>query len=65
MTRRTFGTLNFGYRGKGRVWKDAVVVVFLAVVLGAFAFQLIRGPDTSRSQPGEMTASRIPMATRA
>lgn len=65
MTRRTFDTLNLDYSGKGRVWKDAVVIVFLAVVLGAFAFQLIRGPDTSRSQPGEMTASRIPAAIRA
>ena len=65
MTRGTTESLNLSYSGKGRTWRDAVVVVFLAIVLGAFAFQLVRGPDATRSQPDELTASQVLAATNA
>ncbi len=65
MTRGTGDSLNFSYSGKGRIWKDAVLVVFLAVVLGAFAFQLVRGPSAPRHPADEMAASPVRIAAQA
>jgi hypothetical protein len=43
MTNRN-STLDFGTIGKGRGWKDAFVVAFLAVVLGGFVAHLWSPP---------------------
>jgi hypothetical protein len=51
MTTRN-STLDFGTIGKGRTWKDAFVVAFLAVVLGAFVAHLWSPPaGASAAQP--------------
>ena len=52
MTTQTSKPLNFGNPGKGRGWKDAFVVSFLAIVLGAFVTQISAAPTrSSGSQP--------------
>jgi len=61
MTTQTTTTLNFGNPGKGRGWKDAFVVSFLAIVLGAFVAQIASSPSPSRaSPPVAATASATP-----
>lgn len=64
MTRGTGDSLNLSYSGKGRTWKDVVLVVFLSVVLGAFAFQLVRGPSAPRRPADEMAASPVRIAAQ-
>jgi len=44
MTQQTRQTLNFPEIGKGRGWKDAFVVSFLALVLGGFVAQVASSP---------------------
>ena len=52
MTTQTTKTLDFPTIGKGRGWKDAFVVTFLAIVLGAFVAQISSAPThSSGSQP--------------
>jgi len=52
MTTQTTKTLDFPTIGKGRGWKDAFVVTFLAIVLGAFVAQIASPPSvTPRSEP--------------
>jgi len=46
-TTRTTTTLHFGNPGKGRGWKDAFLVAFLAVVLGAFVAQIATSHRTA------------------
>jgi hypothetical protein len=58
MTTQTSKTLNFGSPGKGRGWKDAFVVSFLAIVLGAFVAQISTSHRTAPpSQPVAAAAS--------
>ncbi len=45
MTTKTPNTIHFGNLGKGRGWKDLFVVTFLAVVLGAFVFEIASPPS--------------------
>jgi hypothetical protein len=53
---------NFGSIGKGRSFKDAFVVAFLAIVLGAFVAQISSTPKQSPgSQP--MAAVSATVAT--
>jgi hypothetical protein len=50
MTTQTQKTLHFNVSKHG--WKDAFVVSFLAIVLGAFVAQISSAPNHSRaSQP--------------
>jgi hypothetical protein len=44
MTQQTRQTLNFPEIGRGRGWKDAFVVTFLVVMLGAFVAQIGSSP---------------------
>jgi hypothetical protein len=53
-------TLDFGTIGKGRGWKDAFVVAFLAIVLGAFVARISSSPKaTSAVQPYATAASAV------
>jgi hypothetical protein len=65
MTRGTGDSLNLSYSGRGRTWKDVAVIAFLAIVLGAFAFQLVRGPSAPRHPADEMAASPARVASQA
>ena len=47
MTTQTQKTLHFNVSKHG--WKDAFVVTFLAIVLGAFVAQISSTPDHSRT----------------
>jgi hypothetical protein len=52
MTRNSNSTLTFKQIGKGRSLKDAFVVAFLAIVLGAFVAQISTShKGASASQP--------------
>jgi hypothetical protein len=58
MTRTSNQTLNFKPIGKGRGLKDAFVVAFLAIVLGAFVAQISTSHKAaSASQPYATAAS--------
>ena len=59
MTTPTTQTLNFGNPGKGRGWKDAFVVSFLAIVLGAFVAQI---SSTPRNAPGSQPMASVSAA---
>jgi hypothetical protein len=65
MTRGTSDSLHLSYSGKGRTWKDVAVIAFLAIVLGAFAFQLVRGPSAPHSRADEVAASPAWIAPHA
>jgi len=54
--------LNLGNIGKGRSLKDALVVAFLAVLLGAFVAQISSTPGTS-SASRPMAAATAAIAT--
>ena len=49
MTTQTKQTLNFPVISRGRGWKDAFVVTFLVVVLGAFVAQIASSPGNAPS----------------
>jgi hypothetical protein len=58
MTRNSNSTLTFKQIGKGRSLKDAFVVAFLAIVLGAFVAQISTSHKAdSPSQPYATAAS--------
>ena len=60
MTRNSNQTLNFGNIGKGRSLKDAFVVAFLAIVLGAFVAQIStshRGASASQPYASAVSAT--------
>jgi len=65
MTRGTGDSLKLSYSAKGRIWKDAVVIAFLAIVLGVFAVQLVRGPSAPRHPADETAASPARVAAQA
>jgi hypothetical protein len=50
MTTQTKNSLNLSV-GKGRGWKDAFVVTFLVVVLGAFVAQISSSPKYVHLEP--------------
>jgi hypothetical protein len=51
MTTQRTKTLNFPEIGKGRGWKDALVVTSLAIVLGAFVAQIASSPRPATNTP--------------
>jgi len=51
MTTQTKQTLNFPVSSRGRGWKDAFVITFLVVVLGAFVAQIASSPGNAPSGP--------------
>jgi len=60
MTRNSNSTLTFKQIGKGRSLKDAFVVAFLAIVLGAFVAQISTSQKApSASQPYATAASAV------
>jgi hypothetical protein len=60
MTTQTKNSLHLSV-GKGRGWKDAFVVTFLVVVLGAFVAQISSSPRQAASEP--MTSAAAATAT--
>jgi hypothetical protein len=57
MTTQTKNSLHLSV-GKGRGWKDAFVVTFLVIVLGAFVAQISSSPKHAPgSEPVTTTAS--------
>jgi hypothetical protein len=60
MTTQNQRTLHFPEIDRRRGWKDAFVVVSLAIVLGAFVAQITSSPSPSRgSQPTASAASSV------
>jgi hypothetical protein len=60
MTTQTRQTLHFPEIDRKRGWKDAFVVGFLAVVLGAFVAQIASPP---RLAPGEAPVAKVESAS--
>jgi hypothetical protein len=64
MTHGANETLSFNQYGKRRSLKDAAIVAFLVIVLGAFVAQIARAPSSHPSSGSETAAVECQPAQR-